>query len=83
MVQKEGLGDGEEEDERGAGGSGAGRARVNKKKADAANKLIRMVKGIELAAGGTAGGSYVRARPSSFNIPSFVRLSCLFFIHLV
>ncbi|KAJ6500519.1 MAGE family-domain-containing protein [Mycena sanguinolenta] len=52
MVQEErqGLDDGDEEEE--GGGATAGRARANKRRADAANKLEKMAKGIERAAGG-------------------------------
>jgi hypothetical protein len=69
------MGDAEEED---AGGSGAGRARTNKKKADAVNKLERMAKGIERAAGGQL--AEIMWRSLSFH--SFFRLSVDFLVLL-
>ncbi|KAF7359315.1 MAGE domain-containing protein [Mycena sanguinolenta] len=52
MVQEErqGQDDGDEEEE--GGSAAAGRARANKRRTDAANKLEKMTKGIERAAGG-------------------------------
>ncbi|KAJ7784787.1 MAGE family-domain-containing protein [Mycena olivaceomarginata] len=67
-----GMGDAEED----AGGSGAGRAQTNKKKADAVNKLERMAKGIERAAGGQL--AEIMWRSLSFH--SFFRLSVDFLV---
>ncbi|KAJ7360993.1 hypothetical protein DFH08DRAFT_362829 [Mycena albidolilacea] len=69
----EGMGDAEEEED--AGGSGAGRARTNKK-ADAVNKLERMTKGIERAAGGQLAG--IMSGPSLFIHSSVSRSTLLF-----